>query len=415
MDKRKSDRSDLEQLRQELITAAHTRDALRESLGEFKEIQQLSETIRSAVEPDYVVEALFGVVARLVDFDSCAVYLMTESDKPVCFGSPEKALTSAVPGMISDGIIDWIQGEQRAILVPDIDVIQEESDDSGQQLSFLVVPLAVGGQGIGFFICTTSAVRDTITQHSLDTIFYTVNQAAVALQNSLLYQKIERTSAFLDTLITQAQEAVILLDEEGSIQFANPAIVRMGWSKDKFLHRDFIDLLIERKQQKQLQQLLASRKTGRLEATLINDQQQKLETDITVTPLQVEMQNRSMLLVRDMTETRQLQEKARFAEKFQLLSEAAIAVSHEINNPLTTIKSQLYLMLNDKDSPMRQKDRERLQTLMENSDRIADVIQRFEQLESLESVNYLGDLKMLNLRPDRNETGEQDKPPEDQN
>jgi signal transduction histidine kinase len=129
----------------------------------------------------------------------------------------------------------------------------------------------------------------------------------------------------------------------------------------------------------------------------------------------VELQNRSMLLVRDMTETRELQKKALFAEKFQLLSEAAIAVNHEINNPLTTIKSQLYLMLNDKDSSLRQKDRQRLQTLLENSDRIADVIQKFEQLETLESVNYLGDLKMLNLRPDQKDAGSQDQPPKDQN
>jgi signal transduction histidine kinase len=122
-----------------------------------------------------------------------------------------------------------------------------------------------------------------------------------------------------------------------------------------------------------------------------------------------------MLLVRDMTETRQLQQKALFAEKFQLLSEAAVAVNHEINNPLTTIKSQLYLMLNDKSSPLRQQDRKRLQTLLENSDRIADVIKRFEQLETLESVNYLGDLKMLNLRPDSKETGGQEQSEDDQN
>ncbi|MBL7032637.1 MAG: PAS domain-containing protein [Candidatus Delongbacteria bacterium] len=411
MKKQSNNQSETEQLRQELAAVTGTRDGLRESLTEFKEIQQLSETIRAAVEPDNVVTALFGVIAHLLDYQTCAVYLLAEGEEPVCFGNPEQKLAAAVPDLISDGIIDWVQGEKRPVLVPDIDLPPGEIEDPGQQLSYLVVPLAVGGRGIGFFICFTAAARDTITQQRLDTIFFTVNQAAVALQNSLLYQEIARTRTFLDSIITQAQEAVIVLDLDGTIEFANPAINTLGWQSDKFLRRDFLNLLPVEEEQQQLSKLLDSRQPGRLNITLLNDRDQRLDTDISVTPLRDEL-GQTLLLVRDITETRRLQQKAIFEEKFRALTEAAVAVNHEVNNPLTTIKGQLYLLLNEKDSPLRDQDRKRLQSILENSTRIAEVIQRFEQVENLDSVQYLDGLQMLNLRPD-GEDDNRELPPEE--
>ncbi len=393
--------TETEQLRAELEAACRTRDALRESLNEFKEIQQLSETIRAAVDPDNVVTALFAVVARLVEYQSCAVYLLTEGEEPVCFGSPERKLATAVPGLISDGIIDWVQSERRAVLVPDIDLPPEQRSEVEDTASYLVVPLAVGGRGIGFFICTTAAARDTITQARLDTLFYTVNQAAVALQNSLLYQEIGRTRDFQDSLISNAQDAIIVLDSEFRIDFANPAVEQLGFRPDAFLRREFLELLTDTGQQQQLQELLASREPGRLSVTLLNDVEQELPVDLSVAPLpETHHHRQTLLLARDMTETRRLQQKAIFEEKFRALSEAAVAVNHEVNNPLTTIQGQLYLLLNEAEPPLSDKDRHRVQTIMDNSKRIQDVIQRFEKVEEIESVQYLGDLRMLNLRSD---------------
>ena len=81
------------------------------------------------------------------------------------------------------------------------------------------------------------------------------------------------------------------------------------------------------------------------------------------------------------------------------IGHTALALQHEINNPLTALLTHAQLLAIDPESTPGVRDQ--VGTVIEQARRIADVVRRLKELREPQTVTYLGKERMLNLsKPD---------------
>ena len=79
------------------------------------------------------------------------------------------------------------------------------------------------------------------------------------------------------------------------------------------------------------------------------------------------------------------------------VGETALALQHEINNPLTALLTHAQLL--DGDASIGAEHRAAAASIVEQARRIAAVVRRLASLDDPQTVNYLAGARMLDLRP----------------
>jgi signal transduction histidine kinase len=100
---------------------------------------------------------------------------------------------------------------------------------------------------------------------------------------------------------------------------------------------------------------------------------------------------------RDVTEQKRLREIVLETERLAAICQLGIAVRHEINNPLTTVIGNTELLLEQYD---RADDdlKKRLEVVLDNALRIAEIVKRLEGIRKDNVVEYLQGVKMTDLK-----------------
>jgi PAS domain S-box-containing protein len=100
---------------------------------------------------------------------------------------------------------------------------------------------------------------------------------------------------------------------------------------------------------------------------------------------------------RDVTEQKRLRELLVQAERLGAIGQLGIAVRHEINNPLTTVIGNIELLIERYEG----KDKElasRLEIILNNALRIADIVKQLQAIKKDKVVEYLQGVKMTDLK-----------------
>ena len=94
---------------------------------------------------------------------------------------------------------------------------------------------------------------------------------------------------------------------------------------------------------------------------------------------------------------RNAEEKLRKAQYLAGIGETSLALQHEINNPLAALLSHASLL----ESGMVDDDekKEALATIVAQAKRIGEVIKKLRKLENPRSVEYLGEARMIDIKP----------------
>jgi PAS domain S-box-containing protein len=100
--------------------------------------------------------------------------------------------------------------------------------------------------------------------------------------------------------------------------------------------------------------------------------------------------------IQDITREREMEEQRAHGERLAGITETTIAVAHEMNNVLTVLMMNAELLANDA-SPEEIPDI--ASDILSAAKRIAATVQRLRELGVPESVEYLGENKMLDLSP----------------
>lgn len=87
--------------------------------------------------------------------------------------------------------------------------------------AFILAPLTVRGKVIGVLLADRVHQDATITDGDREFIVSFANQIAIALENAVLYRKLEVSERKHRELIENAHEGIWIIDEQGVIKFAN--------------------------------------------------------------------------------------------------------------------------------------------------------------------------------------------------
>ena len=77
-------------------------------------------------------------------------------------------------------------------------------------------------------------------------------------------------------------------------------------------------------------------------------------------------------------------EKIQLSEKDKLKDELVSMLSHEIKNPLTPIQAMAKMLLMEKDDSLSEKQRERIQVILKNSNVLNDLLSDFADIKKLD-------------------------------
>ncbi len=385
----------LKELKEQVKDLRETRRQLLESLDELREIQGLSRTIRVSRNPEEIREGLQTIAARLLPVPQLGLLLFRAHWKREAAELIPKALQETCEDLQGEGIIHWAMQESQPTVIPELG---EEFERS-----LILVPLTVMGKGIGMLLVSSPIEQEQVTAQLLELLSFAGGQAALALENSRLLSEADEGRRYLQQMIDTAADLILVVGEDGLIHYVNHQVRRYRLSSRRMLGRRLQDFATCEEDRALLEQTLlrGERRLLDLQVALPDqqDEQRWVQCNLGPLPNPNGRQGEIMVILRDETKRRDLEQKARERDKFQAVMHAAVAVNHEINNPLTAILGSLFLLRKELKTQATPALLERIRMAEENCQRIQEVTSRLEKIEEIRLVKYMGDTEMLDLGP----------------
>lgn len=153
-------------------------------------------------------------------------------------------------------------------------------------------------------------------------------------------------------LMENSLNSHLVLDNR-NVVYANMATIELlslnskrdiiNQSFDLFLHKDFHSICKER-----LKRVIEYKESVPLmEQKMIQLDGKIIDVEITATPYSHADKTLAQVIIKDITEKKEIQNRIMQTEKLSLIGELAAGIVHEIRNPLTSIRGFLQLLKND--------------------------------------------------------------------
>jgi len=230
-------------------------------------------------------------------------------------------------------------------------------------------PLVCQGRLIGCFSLGAQSRDAFIPQHE-DIAREVADHLSVALHQARLRAALEAGRRRLDALVEHLPEGILLLDAERRILLANPAA------------RTILPLLTDVSSGDVLTQLagqpvdglLLSPSEGRWHELKVDELPARV-FEVVSQPLAGEAElGLWVLLIRDLTEEREFQQRAEQQERLAVVGQLAAGIAHDFNNIIATIILYTQLLLRSQD--LSPKSCDRLKTISQQAARATDLIEQ---------------------------------------
>ena len=263
----------------------------------------------------------------------------------------------------------------------------------------IVVP--VKSRGIVLGVIFLYPTREFELKPSDVQMFDTIGaQLGMAVENLRLYGEVKESSLKFWDLFEKSRDILFTIDMEGKLTAANEAMEKFaGRPRSVLIGTSVLELFTA-----EGRRTMRSIFTGE---TPLADRTYELEVIRTGgSSAFLEISGRCIfrmnkpfgfqMAARDVTEQKNLRELLVQAERLSAIGQIGIAVRHEINNPLTTVIGNVELLL-ERFEGADPELKKRLELVLNNSLRIAEIVKRLQGIKKDRTVDYVPGTKMTDL------------------
>jgi PAS domain S-box-containing protein len=214
----------------------------------LKAIHEISIQLHENLDTNNLFEGISEKLNRLIPSDLVRLYLFDKGENVLhveraLSKKGENSFPPEIP--IGKGLIGKAAAERRSILENDShkNVLSYHVGDMPKQENLLAVPVIHGDELLGM-IAMTRWHTHRFKESDLMALEIFSSQFAVALHNSILYDKLSRSESLYRLVLQNVNDAVILVGDDRRILYVNPQFLKItGYEPEEVMGREF-DFLI---------------------------------------------------------------------------------------------------------------------------------------------------------------------------
>ncbi|MBD3167523.1 PAS domain-containing protein [bacterium] len=363
-------------------------------------LAELTKTIRGEREPEAVASALFQTVRQLLPIERIGLYRFDQAQlglSPVGMDSLDvldMALTFK-----EEGVADFAAETNQPLLAPVPPNFASRNKQKEDQ-NALLLPINMDDTPF----CILFAVLGEENTGELDEtqkamLSFVSEIASSSLQHAIVFNEANTMLKYLERLLSAVQDVIYATDEAGLITYVNQRVEKFGRASREVMGQPLYQLIPFEQEQGRTIQVLQKGESFTYDVELPIEGHGTRWFQVNQAPIYDRSKEiiGSLGILRDITERRSLEERLREAERMNALTEAAVGINHEINNPLSVIQGNLYLLEHYLPMEQNPKAMQQFQVLRQHTERIAKVVKKLDRIEQLRTVDYAGKLRMLEL------------------
>jgi K+-sensing histidine kinase KdpD len=172
---------------------------------------------------------------EIMNAEASSILLVDEGGKELSFkvaiGDVAEKLKD-IKIEIGTGIAGWVAQSGEPLLIPDVSRDSRFFDGVDKTTGFttktlLCVPLKVTAKILGVVEVINKKDDSQFTDSDVDFLMAMANQAAIAIENALLYQQLTTEKNRIETILNNMSDGVIVVDEKSDIKMMNPSARRI--------------------------------------------------------------------------------------------------------------------------------------------------------------------------------------------
>ena len=226
-------------------------------------------------------------------------------------------------------------------------------------------------------------------------------QLGMAVENFRFYAEVKESSEKYWDLFENSRDILFTIDADGRLTAVNKATENFsGFSKVDLAGKSVLDFLTPEGAETAKRALAGEGVSANrmIEFEVMRKDGSRAFIEVSARKLFKGWQAVGYhVSARDVTEQKNLRELLVKAERLGAIGQVGIAVRHEINNPLTTIIGNAELLIEryeNADAVLKA----RLEMILSNALRIAEIVKRLEGIKRDKVVDYLKGVKMTDLK-----------------
>jgi two-component system NtrC family sensor kinase len=359
-------REERDQLTQKLIEVNHQ---LQRQLQELNIIYTVGRSVTSLLDPNLVLNRIVEAAVYLAEAEEGLLLLMDEEESELYLraakGVDEKVARN-LRVRVDDSVAGRVIQTGRPVFLTG-DRARISTDYLTKALLYL--PLYVHDRGvIGVLGVVNREAEQSFSERDIFLLSGLADYAAIAVENARLFEAAQAERAKLETILREAQGAIIVVDDKNDILLCNAAACNaLGLSEDKLLGQSVDKAIPHPALCSMFTEVHETGRATRSEVYLTDGR--VFNAQLTPVP-----QVGRVLMMQDITHLKELD---------RIKSEFVTTISHDIRTPLTTIQG--YIELLPRAGSLSTQQQEFIIRARESMETITSLLEQLLDIERLEA------------------------------